>query len=363
MPHAIQIRQTGGPEVLNWTPIEVGEPGSGQVRLRQAAAGLNYIDVYHRTGYYPQPLPFIPGLEGAGTVEAIGQDVLGLKVGDRVAYAGPVGGHSEVRLIEADRLVRKTGAKDWCERLVRKTGAKDWCERLVRKTGAKDWCERLVRSTGAIARCDLLRSSSRDDAPGYDRSGADPAGLSRQGGWLDPRAHRSRRDRAHSLSVGGRSRCDGHWHRFDRSQGRIGPRPRCKHTIVYSKQDFVAEVSRISGGEKLPVVFDSVGKDTFLCSLDCLRSRGLMVTFGQASGPIDPIAPVLLSQKGSLFLTRPSLFHYIARREELEASTNALFMWWLRERCALTSISALRSRMPLTPTTHWKRAQPRAPPF
>src|SRR5947207_3200964 len=105
MPHAIQIQQTGGPEVLNWTTVDVGEPGSGQVRLRQAAAGLNYIDVYHRTGYYSQPLPFIPGLEGAGIVEAIGQAVRGLKVGDRVAYAGPVGGYSEVRLIEADRLV------------------------------------------------------------------------------------------------------------------------------------------------------------------------------------------------------------------------------------------------------------------
>src|SRR5258708_1963085 len=106
MPHAMQIRQTGGPEVLNWTAVDVGEPRSGQVRVRQAAAGLFYIDVYHRTGYYPQPLPFIPGLEGAGTVEAVAQDVRGLKVGDRVAYAGPTGGYSEVRLIEADRLVR-----------------------------------------------------------------------------------------------------------------------------------------------------------------------------------------------------------------------------------------------------------------
>ena len=106
MPHAIQIRQTGGPEALTWTPIEVGEPGAGQVRLRQAAAGLNYIDVYHRTGYYAQPLPLIPGVEGAGTVEAIGQGVRGLKLGDRVAYAGPIGGYSEVRLIEADRVVR-----------------------------------------------------------------------------------------------------------------------------------------------------------------------------------------------------------------------------------------------------------------
>jgi NADPH:quinone reductase len=105
MPHAMQIRQTGGPEVLNWTAVDVGEPGSGQVRLRQAAAGLNYIDVYHRTGCYPQPLPFIPGLEGAGIVEAVAQDVRGVKVGDRVAYAGPTGGYSEVRLIQADRLV------------------------------------------------------------------------------------------------------------------------------------------------------------------------------------------------------------------------------------------------------------------
>src|SRR5258708_10529576 len=106
MPHAIQIRQTGAPEVLDWTAVDVGEPGSGQLRLRQAAEGLNYIDVYHRTGYYPQPLPFIPGLEGAGTVEAVAKDVRGLKVGDRVAYAGPTGGYSEVRLIGADRLVK-----------------------------------------------------------------------------------------------------------------------------------------------------------------------------------------------------------------------------------------------------------------
>src|SRR5271154_6019208 len=109
MPHAMQIRQTGGPEVLNWTAVDVGEPGSGQGRLRQAAAGLNYIDVYHRTGYYPQPLPFIPGLEGAGTVEAVAPDVRGLKVGDRVAYAGPTGGYSELRLIGADRLGKMSG--------------------------------------------------------------------------------------------------------------------------------------------------------------------------------------------------------------------------------------------------------------
>src|SRR5580704_731276 len=106
MPHAIQIRQAGGPEVLNWGPVDVGEPGPGQVRLRQAAAGLNYIDVYHRTGYYKQPFSFIPGIEGAGTIEAAAQDVRDLKIGDRVAYAGPAGGYSEQRLIAADRLIK-----------------------------------------------------------------------------------------------------------------------------------------------------------------------------------------------------------------------------------------------------------------
>ncbi len=242
MPHGIQIRQTGGPEVLNWTPIS--EPGSGQVRLRQAA-GLNYIDVYHRTGYYSQPLPFIPGLEGAGTVEAIGQDVRGLKVGDRVAYAGPAGGYSEVRLIEADRLVRLPDAISFDQ------AAAMMLQGMTAQV--------VIGTVSTEAKAEL--------------------------------AH------AHG----------------------------CKHTILYSKQNFVAEVSCISGGEKLPVVFASVGKHTFLRSLDCLRSRRLMAMFGQASGPIDPIAPVLLLQKGSLFLTRPFLFHYIERREELEGSTNELF--------------------------------------
>jgi NADPH:quinone reductase len=227
MPHAMQMHQTGGPEVLNWTAVDVGEPGSGQVRLRQAAAGLNYIDVYHRTGYYPQPLPFTPGLEGAGTVEAVAQDVRGLKVGDRVAYAGPIGGYSEVRLIEADRLVR------------------------------------------------LPQAISFDQAAAMMLQGMTAQVLIRQ--------------------------------------------------VYPVKFGDLILVHAAAGGEKLPVVFDSVGKDTFLRSLDCLRPRGLMVTFGQTSGPIDPIASVLLSQKGSLFLTRPFLFHYIQRRDALEASANELF--------------------------------------
>ena len=282
MPHAIQIREPGGPEALNWTPITVGEPGSGQVRLRQVAAGLNYIDVYHRTGSYSQPVPFILGLEGAGIVEAIGQAVRGLKVGDRVAYAGPAGGYSEVRLIEADRLVRLPDAISF-----------DQAAAMMLKGMT---AQVLIRQVYPVKAGDFILVHAAAGGTGLILCQWAAALGATVIGTVSTEA---KAELAHAHG--------------------------CKHTILYSKQDFVAEVSRISGGEKLPVVFDSVGRDTFLRSLDCLRSRGSMVTFGQSSGPIDPIPPVLLSQKGSLFLTRPLLFHYIARREDLEASANELF--------------------------------------
>ncbi|HEY1314317.1 MAG TPA: quinone oxidoreductase [Steroidobacteraceae bacterium] len=282
MPHAIQIRQTGAPEVLRWTAVDVGVPGSGQVRLRQAAAGLNYIDVYHRTGYYPQPLPFIPGLEGAGTVEAIAPDVRSLKVGDRVAYAGCIGGYSQVRLIEADRLVRLPEAISF-----------DQAAAMMLKGMT---AQVLLQQVYSVKAGDLILVHAAAGGTGLMLCQWAAALGATVIGTVSTQA---KAELAHAHG--------------------------CSHTILYTKQDFVAEVSRISGGEKLPVVFDSVGKDTFLRSLDCLRPRGLMVTFGQASGPIDPIAPVLLSQKGSLFLTRPTLFHYIERRDALEASANELF--------------------------------------
>jgi NADPH2:quinone reductase len=282
MPHAIQIRQTGGPEVLNWTAVDVGEPGTGQVRLRQAAAGLNYIDVYHRTGYYPQPLPSIPGLEGAGTVEAVAPDVRGLKVGDRVAYAGPTGGYSEVRLIEADRLVRLPEGISFDQ------AAAMMLQGMTAQV--------LIRQVYSVKVGDLILVHAAAGGTGLILCQWAAALGATVIGTVSTEA-KAELARAHG----------------------------CSHTILYTQQDFVAEVSRISGGEKLPVVFDSVGKDTFLRSLECLRPRGLMVTFGQASGPIDPIAPALLSQKGSLFLTRPILFHYIERRDALEASANELF--------------------------------------
>ena len=282
MPHAIQIREPGGPEALNWTPITVGEPGSGQVRLRQVAAGLNYIDVYHRTGSYSQPVPFILGLEGAGIVEAIGPAVRGLKVGDRVAYAGPAGGYSEVRLIEADRLVRLPDAISF-----------DQAAAMMLKGMT---AQVLIRQVYPVKAGDFILVHAAAGGTGLILCQWAAALGATVIGTVSTEA---KAELAHAHG--------------------------CKPTILSSKQDVVAEVSRISGGEKLPVVYDSVGKDTFLGSLDCLRSRGLMVTFGQSSGPIDPIAPVLLSQKGSLFLTRPLLFHYIARREDLEASANELF--------------------------------------
>jgi NADPH2:quinone reductase len=282
MPHAIQIRQTGGPEVLNWTAVDVGEPGSGQVRLRQAAAGLNYIDVYHRTGYYPQPLPLIPGLEGAGTVEAVAADVRSLKVGDRVAYAGPTGGYSEVRLIEADQLLR-----------LPETISFDQAAAMMLQGMT---AQVLIRQVYPVKAGDLILVHAAAGGTGLILCQWAAALGATVIGTVSTEA-KAEIARAHG----------------------------CRHTILYTKQNFVAEVSRISGGERLPVVFDSVGKDTFLRSLDCLRPRGLLVTFGQASGPIDPIAPVLLSQKGSLFLTRPILFHYIQRRDALEVCANELF--------------------------------------
>ena len=282
MAHAMQIRQTGGPEVLNWTAVDVGDPGPDQVRLRQAAAGLNYIDVYHRSGYYPQPLPFIPGLEGAGTVEAIGRGVRGLKLGDRVAYAGPTGGYSEVRLIEADRLVRLPDAISFDQ------AAAMMLQGMTAQV--------LIRQIYTVKAGDLILVHAAAGGLGLILCQ-----------WAA----------ALGATVIGTVSTD--------AKAELAHAHGCSHTILYTQQDFVAEVARISGGEKLPVVFDSIGKDTFLRSLDCLRPRGLMVTFGQTSGAIEPIAPILLSQKGSLFLTRPILFHYIQGRDALEASANELF--------------------------------------
>jgi len=282
MTHAIRVHELGGPEVLKWEEVEVGEPGPGEVKIRQEAAGLNYIDVYHRTGLYPQPLPFTPGTEGAGVVESIGPDVSGLSAGDRVAYAGPVGGYAEERLIAADRLIK-----------------------LPHAISSEQAAAMMLQGMTAHM---LLRSVHRVQ-PGETiliHAAAGGVGLI-VCQWA----------KALGATVIGTVGSD--------EKAELVRAHGCDHPIVYTRQDFVAGVDRITGGAKLPVVYDSVGRDTFLQSLDCLAPRGMMVTFGNSSGPVDPIEPGILAQKGSLFLTRPTLFTYSARRADLETAARELF--------------------------------------
>jgi len=282
MTHAIQIRKTGGPEVLEWQEVEIGDPGPGEVRIGQEAAGLNFIDVYHRTGLYAQQLPFTPGVEGAGVVEAVGDGVTNVKKGDRVAYAGPIGGYAEERLIDADRVVK----------LPKSVSTEQAAGMMLQGMTA----QMLLRSVFPVAKGDTILVHAAAGGVGLIMcQWAAALGATVIG------------------TVGTEEKAE-----LARAHG-------CAHPIVYSRQDFVAEVARITDGEKLPVVYDSVGRDTFVKSLDCLKVRGLMVSFGNASGPPDPMPPNLLAQKGSLYLTRPTLFHYIATREQLEQSAGELF--------------------------------------
>ena len=282
MPHAIRIHEAGGPEVLVWDDVDVGEPGPGQAKIRQAAAGLNFIDVYHRTGLYQQQMPFTPGVEGAGTVERVGERVTSVKPGDRVAYAGPLGGYSEERLIDADKLVK----------LPDEIGFDQAAGMMLQGMTAR----MLLRSVYPVNSGDTILVQAAAGGVGLilcqwaSALGATVIGTV------------STEEKAELARAHG-----------------------CAHPILYTKQDFAEEVNKLTAGQKLPVVYDSVGKATFMKSLDCLRPRGLMVSFGNASGPVDPISPLLLSQKGSLFLTRPTLFHYIATRPELEEAANDLF--------------------------------------
>lgn len=282
MPLAIQVRRPGGPEELVWGEVEVGEPGPGQVRLRQTAVGLNFIDVYHRTGLYPQKAPFIPGVEGAGVIEAIGPNVTELSIGDRVAYAGPIGGYSEVRLIAADRLVRLP------DDISDEQAAAMMLQGMT--------VHMLLRKVYSVQAGDVILVHAAAGGVGLIMCQ-----------WAV----------ALGATVIGTVSTD--------EKADIARAHGCAHPIVTTRQDFVAEVESITSAGKLPVVYDSVGRDTFMRSLDCLRPRGLMVSFGNASGPVEPLSPLLLSQKGSLFLTRPTLFHYIASRPELETAAAELF--------------------------------------
>lgn len=282
MARAIRVHETGGPEVLRWEEVDVGKPGPGHVRIRQQAAGLNFIDVYHRTGLYPQQLPFIPGVEGAGIVESVGDGVTNIKEGDRVTYASQIGGYAQVRLIDAARVVK----------LPDTISSEQAAAMMLQGMTAR----MLIRAIHEVKKGETILIHAAAGGVGLIVCQWAKALGARVIG-----------------TVGNDEKAE-----IARAHG-------CDEPIVYTREDFAARVAELTGGEKLPVVYDSVGRETFMKSLDCLRPRGLMVSFGNASGPPDPIAPGVLSQKGSLFLTRPTLNHYIATRQELEESANELF--------------------------------------
>ncbi len=283
MSRAIRIHRPGGPEELRWEEVEVGVLGAGQVRLRHTAVGLNFIDTYHRRGLYPLPtLPTILGTEAAGVVEAVGPGVRGLEPGDRVAYAGLLGSYSEVRLAPAERLVQIPDgiADDTAAAMMLKGMTVEYLLRRIYPVQAGDTIlvHAAAGGVGLIA-CQWAR-----------HLGATVIG-----------------------TVGSRDKAD-----LARAHG-------CHHPVVYTEEDFVTRVREITGGKGVPVVYDSVGETTFRRSLGCLSPRGMLVAFGQSSGPIAPFDIGELARHGSLFLTRPSLAHYTATRGDLEASAASLF--------------------------------------
>ncbi|MBA2690578.1 MAG: quinone oxidoreductase [Burkholderiales bacterium] len=283
MSHAIRIHGTGGPEVLQWEAVEVARPSPGQVLLRQTAVGLNYIDVYHRTGLYPVQVPAVLGLEGAGVVEEVGAGVTDLKVGDRVAYASPpLGAYAEVRSMPADRVIKLPKA------ITDQQAASLMLKGLT--------AQYLLRRSYRVQRGDTILIHAAAGGVGLilcqwaKHLGATTIG-----------------------TVGNDEKAA-----LARAHG-------CTHTIVYTSEDFPQRVIELTGGKKTAVVYDAVGKDTFQKSLDCLQPFGMVVLFGQASGPVPPFDLGQLATKGSLFVTRPTLVTYTAKRDDLVASATELF--------------------------------------
>jgi NADPH2:quinone reductase len=283
MPKAIRMFRDGGPEVMEFVDVEVGEPGPGEAQVRHAAIGLNYIDVYFRTGLYPQPLPAGLGMEGAGVVEAVGEGVTHVKVGDRVAYAArPPGAYAEVRNMPASVLLTLPDAIDF------DTAAGMMLQGLT--------VQYLFRRTFALRGGETILFHAAAGGVGLIAcQWAKALGVTMIG------------------TVGSDEKAE-----LARAHG-------CTHTINYNKENFVERVKEITGGKGVPVVYDSIGKDTFTGSLDCLSPLGMMVSFGSASGPVPPFSLGELASRGSLFITRPTLFAYAAKREDLEAMAADLF--------------------------------------
>lgn len=284
MTHAIRIHAPGGPEVMRWDQVDVGAPGPGEIRLRQTAIGLNFIDVYHRSGLYPLPaLPAVLGLEAAGVVEAVGPGVADLRAGDRVAYASlPVGAYAEARLMPADRVIRlPNDVTDQQAAAMMLKGLT--AHYLLRRTfhvtpGNAILIHAAAGGVGLI----VCRWAKHLGATVIGAVGSDA---------------KAELARAHG----------------------------CDHPIVYTREDLPKRVRELTGGEGVAVVYDSVGKDTFVASLDCLRPLGMMVSFGNASGPVPAFEPAMLASRGSLFFTRPSLMTYTAKAEDYRAAAEELF--------------------------------------
>ena len=283
MPHAMRIQQPGGPEVLKWEEISVGDPGPGEARVRQTAIGVNYIDTYHRSGLYKLPLPTGIGSEAAGVVEAVGAGVTDLKPGDRVAYQGGApGAYAEVRIMPAERLVMIP-------------------EEISDRVAATLMLKGLTVQY-------LLRQT-------YPLKGGETILLHAAAGGIGLIA--CQWARALGVTVIGTVGSD--------EKAALAKANGCTHAIVYTRENFVERVKALTGGKGVPVVYDAVGKDTFLGSLDCLSPRGLLVVFGNASGPVPPFDILLLAQKGSLYLTRPTLVTYATKRADLLRMAEEVF--------------------------------------
>lgn len=281
---AIRVKQPGGPEVLVPEEVPVPEPGPGQVRIRVKAAGVNFIDVYHRSGLYPLPLPMTPGSEAAGVVDAVGPGVEGFAPGDRVAHAMSVGSYAEYQVVNADRLVRvpeDLSFEDAAAAMLQGMTAHYLaCSTFPLGPGHRALVHAAAGGVGLL----LVQMAKLRGATVYGTvSTEEKAALARDAG--------------------------------------------ADEVILYTRTDFEAEVRRLTDGQGVDVVYDSVGRTTFSAGLRCLKPRGYMVLFGQSSGPVDPLDPQVLNQRGSLFLTRPSLAHYAADPQELAWRAEELFGW------------------------------------
>jgi NADPH2:quinone reductase len=278
----MRVYEYGGPEKLRWEQVQVGAPGEGQVLVRNTAVGLNFVDTYQRSGLYQTPLPFTPGAEGAGVIEAVGPKVKEFKVGDRVAYSSPIGAYAEVLLRPADRLVEiPAGIDD-------KTAAAMMLKGLT--------AQYLIRRTYRVKKGDTILMHAAAGGVGQILCQ-----------WA----------RALGATVIGTVGSD--------EKAALAKKAGCKHVIVTSREKFVERVKEITKGKGVPVVYDGIGKDTFMDSLDCLAPLGLMASFGNASGAVAQFNLGVLAQKGSLFLTRPTLITYTASREALVSAARELF--------------------------------------